>query len=199
MCQMCELSFVGFAEPQPQMLASYVEALQQGWSPHSEADVSQQQLAAIAADADRFLAGLADVQPAGQTRTLDDGLIVPVLPQRIRWIWDGAFCGTINLRWQPGSNDLPDWFLGHIGYTVVPWKRNHGYAQRALRHMLSEAREVGLSQVELSTPVANVISQRVITANGGILLRTLAHPRFDAAIQRHVYGIDLSAPVRTRR
>jgi predicted acetyltransferase len=135
---------------------------------------------------------LADNQPPGQTRRLDDGRVVPLLPQRIRWIWDGDFCGQINLRWQPGTTDLPEWVLGHIGYAVVPWKRNRDYAQRALRHMLSEAREVGLTHVDLSTPETNAASQRVINVNGGALIETITSALYDPSIRRQRYRIALT-------
>ncbi len=192
MCRMCDLSFVGFAMPQAQMLQSYIEALMAGWSPHTEVDISQQQLAAIDADPAAFLEKLADNQPPGQTRRLDDGRIVPVLPQRVRWIWDGDFCGQINLRWQPGTNALPEWVLGHIGYAVVPWKRDRDYAQRALRHMLGEAREVGLTHVDLSTPETNLASQRVIAINGGVLIDTSLSPLFGPTIRRQFHRIALA-------
>ena len=194
MCSRCDLTFVGLAMPQLPMLASYADALRQGWSPHTERDVSQAQLAEIIADPQAFLAGLADEQPPGRTRVLPYGRVVPILPQRVRWIWDGEFCGAINLRWAPGlttgSTDLPDYVLGHIGYGIVPWKRGHGLAKRALRHMLVEAREVGLPHVDISTAEDNIASQRVILANGGILQETFVNPQFGDT-RRHLYRIAL--------
>ncbi len=44
----------------------------------------------------------------------------------------------IGLRWQRGSEALPPYCLGHIGYAVVPWKQGRGYATRALREVLGE-------------------------------------------------------------
>jgi predicted acetyltransferase len=41
-------------------------------------------------------------------------------------MWDGEFCGSIGLRWLPGTEELPPHCLGHIGYAVVPWKRRLG-------------------------------------------------------------------------
>ena len=190
MCSLCDLTFVGLAMPQLPMLASYADALRQGWSPNTLRDVSQEQLSAIAEDPQAFLAMLDDNQPPGRTALLGDSRVVAQLPCRIRWIWDGAFCGAINLRWVAGTSDLPDYVSGHIGYAIVPWKRGHGLAKRALRHMLIEAREVGLAHVDLSTNADNVASQRVIAASGGELIDTLADPLPGGALKQ-LYRIKL--------
>lgn len=74
----------------------------------------------------------------------------------------------INLRWQRGTCELPPHVLGHIGYSVVPWKQRRGYATQALALMLREARREGLAEVIVTTDPDNVASQRVIEANGGV-------------------------------
>ena len=56
------------------------------------------------------------------------------------------------------------------GYSVVPWKQRRGYATRALGLLVAEARERGLPHVEITTSPANVGSQKVILANGGVLV-----------------------------
>jgi predicted acetyltransferase len=189
MCAACDMTFVGFAVPQLPMLASYVDALQQGWSPNTLRDVSAEQLALVAQDPQAFLATLADEQPP-RTRTLDDGRVVPMLPMRTRWIWDGTFCGAINVRWQPGTEDLPDYVSGHVGYTIVPWKRGHGLAKRALRHMLTEAREVGLKHIDITTNETNIASQKVVLANGGTFIDAFVNAEYGPE-QRHLYRIIL--------
>ena len=85
-------------------------------------------------------------------------------------MWDGEFCGSIGFRWQPGTAELPSHVLGHIGYSVAPWKRQRGYATEALRQILDDAAVEGLPFVVLTTDVDNVASQRVIEANGGVLV-----------------------------
>jgi predicted acetyltransferase len=171
MCQMCDLTFFGLAEPQLPMLASYASALEQGWSPRSSVDVSAEQLATLRKDPQTFLA---ELNRQDGTFELETGEVVPKLPNRVRWMWDGEFCGTITLRWQAGTSILPPYVHGHIGYSVVPWKRGHGLAKRALRLILREAREVGLDRVEVTTEPENTPSQKVILANGGRFLNQFA-------------------------
>ena len=86
-------------EPALLYLPGYTAALERGWSPNNLHDVSAEQLAAIRADAASFIASL--LSQAGTVK-LPDGSEIPKLPSRIRWLWDGEFCGQIGLRWQPG-------------------------------------------------------------------------------------------------
>jgi len=85
-------------------------------------------------------------------------------------MWDGEFCGSIGLRWQPGTDALLEYCLGHVGYAVVPWKQNRGYATQALREILLEAKAEGLRHLEICADPANAVSRRVIEANGGVLV-----------------------------
>ena len=162
--------------PERQYLGGYLDALRRGWSPNTERDVSAELVAEIEADPDAFLERADDRNPAGRTVVLSDGTVVPRLPGFARWMWDGELCGSINLRWQDGTAELPPHCLGHIGYAVVPWKRRRGYATEALRQMLPLAREVGLPYVEITTNPGNTVSQRVIEANGGVLVERFAQP-----------------------
>jgi predicted acetyltransferase len=164
--------------PSRDYLPSYVEALQRGWSPDNvrgEA-AARAELNRIAADADEFLASLVDREARGDPIPLPDGTTVPRLPGYCRWMWDGEFCGRIGLRWQPGTEALPPHCLGHIGYTVVPWKQRRGYATRALGEMLRDASALGLRYVEITTDPDNIASQRVIEANGGVLVEEFVKP-----------------------
>ena len=164
--------------PAREYLASYVAALERGWSPDNVRGpaAADDELRRIAADADAFLASLVDREASGDPIVLLDGSSVPRLPGYRRWMWDGEFCGSIGLRWQPGTEALPPHCLGHIGYAVVPWKQRRGYATRALREMLDSARTEGLRYVEIVTDHDNVPSQRVIEANGGVLVEEFVKP-----------------------
>jgi predicted acetyltransferase len=158
--------------PSIRYLPSYVEALGRGWSPDNlrgEA-AAREELERIERDPDAFLASIVDREARGAPIVMPDGTTVPRLPGYARWIWDGEFCGSVGFRWQPGTEALPPTCLGHIGYTVVPWKRRLGYATRAVALMLPEVAKEGLRYVEVTTTPENVASQRVIESNGGVLI-----------------------------
>ena len=155
-------------KPSLQHLPEYAAALARGYSPSEvRPEAAAEQLAKIQEDPAKFVADLDDPKALGGPIPLPDGTMVPRLPGFWRWLWDGEFCGSIQLRWQPGKSELPPTCLSHIGYSVAPWKRNRGYATRALGLLLIEAREQALAYVELTTDPANIASQKVITANGG--------------------------------
>lgn len=166
-------SEVALVEPTLDGLKAYGEALARGWSPDSERDASAERLTALLLDPEAFLRDITGREP---TIRLDDGQVVPRLPTRAFWIWDGSFCGTINLRFQPGSEELPSWVSGHVGYTVVPWKRRRGYATRALALILPVAAAHGMRRVLITCDTDNDASRRVIEANGGIFAGTTPHP-----------------------
>ena len=129
------------------------------------------ELERIESDPAAFLESLDDPVGRGVVR-MADGSTAQRLPGFVRWMWDGDIAGSIGLRWQPGTAELPPTCLGHIGYSVVPWKRRRGYGTAALALILPEARRIGLPYVEVVTDADNVASQRVITANGGLLVET---------------------------
>lgn len=157
--------------PAAQYLSGYVHALKQGWSPDNlRPQASAEELAQIAQNPARFLSEQVDCEAKGPPVILPDGRTVPRLPGYSLWMWDEEFCGSISFRWQPGTTELPPYCLGHIGYSVVPWKRGRGYATRALQLLLPEARREGLTYVELTTDADNIASRKVIESNGGELL-----------------------------
>src|SRR5690349_17749612 len=103
--------------PTTEHLASYISALERGWSADTErgAEAAQEDLARIQSDAPAFLASMEDREAKGPPVSLPDGTTVPRIPGFVRWLWVGEFCGSIGLRWQPGTTDLPSHCLGHIG------------------------------------------------------------------------------------
>jgi predicted acetyltransferase len=175
---MADLSEMRLVWPAHEHLPSYIAALERGWSPDNvrgEA-AAREELTRIAMDADAFLSSMVDRDGIGSRITLLDGTRVPRIPGYRRWMWDGEFCGSIGLRWQRGTEALPPYCLGHIGYAVVPWKRQRGYATQALREVLRDAAAEGLRYVELTTEPDNLVSQRVIETNGGVFVEEFTAP-----------------------
>lgn len=164
--------------PSRERLPEYVRALGLGWSPDNTAgaETAKRELAEIEESAEGFIERQVDREAKGPPIVLPDGSKVPRLPGYRLWIWDGEFCGVIGLRWKPGTTALPPYTLGHIGYSIVPWKRRRGYATRALALMLPLAKQEGLEYVEITTDLENVPSQKVILANGGVLVEQFVKP-----------------------
>jgi predicted acetyltransferase len=164
--------------PTLERLPHYTDALRRGWSPDSMRGrvAADEALAAIENDAAAFIARQTDPEAKGLPVTLPDGSNVARIPGRHFWIWDGAFCGGLGLRWQNGTAALPAHVLGHVGYSVVPWKQHRGCATAALRAVLPYARALGLAYIEITTDPDNLASQKVISANGGVLIESFTKP-----------------------
>lgn len=165
--------------PAVEFLEGYRESLRRGWSSETATEddaAAAGELAEIDADPAAFVAALNDPLRGGKPVTLSDGSQMPRLPGLVRWMWDGEYSGEINLRWRPGTTDLPPHCLGHIAYAVVPWKRRLSYATSALEQMLVIARDEGLPFVDIVTDDDNIASQNVARANGGLLEEEFVTP-----------------------
>lgn len=164
--------------PNETHLASYTEALKRAISLGTiKTERAEAKLAEVAADPKSFLEKQEDPEALGGDIKLPDGTYVPRIPSKTRFIWDGEICGTINFRWQEGTTELPEYYLGHIGFEVFSWKRNMGYATKALSKIFPEVIELGMPFVELVTNIENPSSQKVIAKNGGVLFERFVQPQ----------------------
>ena len=179
--------------PAREHLPSYVAALEAGWSFDNlrGPKAAQEALARIEKDSDEFLRLQVDREAKGPPITMPDGTTVPRLPGYVLWMWDGEFCGLIGFRWQPGTTALPPYTLGHIGYSVVPWKRRRGYAKRALALMLERIRGENLAHVDITCDLDNVASQRTILANGGVLVERFTPPAMCGPAEKLRYRVTI--------
>lgn len=204
-------------------LPAYLDALERGW--HAEDQTTQgpaiDEWLAIHADPERFLAAHDNDRGRGTPIALADGTVIeqpalrggmgasqrpgtpmPRLPSIRRWIWDGEFCGVVGFRWQRGTERLPAHVLGHIGYAVVPWKRQAGCATWGLRSMLLEAQWRHLAYVEISTSPHNLASRRVIERNAGVVVDAFVTPRAlgaEPALRYRVALVPASGRLEQRR
>ena len=164
--------------PSELYLASYAAALKREWSPNNERGLaaSAEELEQIESNPKLFVESLDDREGKGPPVKMPDGSVVPKLPGFRRWMWDGEFAGTIGFRWQRGTTELPRYCLGHIGYSVVPWRQRRGYATAALLSILEEARLMDMPFVEITTDPENFPSQKVIIAASGKLYERFNKP-----------------------
>lgn len=185
---------VQLVRPGREHLASYVAALERGWSADNVRGevATREELGAIAKDADGFLARLYDPEAKGGPLRALDGTLMERLPGYRRWIWDGEFAGSIGFRWPKAGGDLPPHILGHIGYAVPPWKAGRGYASFALGEVLKDARSRGLAFVELTTDPDNPASQQVIRKNGGRLVERFVKPALYGSGESLRWRIDIA-------
>ncbi len=168
---------IELVRPASEHLASYRDALERDWSPNTtDPHAGRRELERLDADPGAFLAEQDDRDATGEPIRLPDGTLVPRLPGFRRWVWDGGFAGIVNVRWRPGTVELPPHVLGHVGYSIVPWRQRRGYATAALRLFLPELRELALPYVELTTDADNLASQKAISSNGGVVVERFDKP-----------------------
>lgn len=84
---------------------------------------------------------------------------------------DNTLVGFLDLRHY--LNDYLLHFGGHIGYSVIPQYRRHGYATAMLSAAIEQARHMGIDRLLLTCHKTNTASEKTILANGGVLENTV--------------------------
>jgi predicted acetyltransferase len=179
-------------KPSVEISQSYFDALTKGFKDKSRGITTTiNDIPTIKSNFEVFIKSFDDLDASAQIITLPNGNEVERLPSITRWIWDEGFAGSISLRWQKGTTDLPYYCLGHIGYEVVEWKRNKGLATFALKSMCETAQSMKMPFVEVVTDIENKKSQRVIEKSNGRLIETFTKPKHLAQTLSNRYRIYL--------
>ena len=155
-------------------LDAYADALRRGWSPDNVrlAEAAREELEWIAEDRAAFVAMLEDREAKRGPITLPDGSQVPRLPGYRRWMWDGEFCGSIGFRWQPGTSALPPYVPGPYRLQRRAVEAAAAATPRGRWRCCCRKRARRASTMSSSTTDPdNLPSQKVITANGGALVK----------------------------
>jgi predicted acetyltransferase len=154
-------------------MASFVDAIREGYSRDSLRPETPHTIAAIAEAPDWFLRQLHDPPT---TIVLPDGTLGPRVPETHLWyIEDDRFLGAVSVR--HSLTPMLEQWGGHIGYAVRPSARGRGHASAMLAGMLEHVRaHLPLERVMLTANAKNTASIRVIEKNGGILRDEVPHP-----------------------
>jgi len=179
--------------PNVEQLPGYVDAVRRGFMSYRVLFGSTENLLEMA---DENPQGVIDVLRDRSTNGLlyhSDGTTSPRIPALFRWMWDGEFAGTIDLRWQPdGTGELPEYIPGHVGYGTVEWKRGRGYATQALAQLLPLAAAEGLTSIDLVTNVDNAASQHIVETNGGVIVAEFTQSEGHGGGAAYLWRISLS-------
>lgn len=60
---------------------------------------------------------------------------------------------------------------GHIGYAVRKSERGQGYGNKILELLIEECKALGIDKIQIAANNDNILSNKVILKNGGILFR----------------------------
>ncbi|WP_334162288.1 GNAT family N-acetyltransferase [Phenylobacterium sp.] len=172
--------------PDLRWMASYVEAMREGYSRDNLRVETPETIAAIAAEPEAFVRQL--LAPP-TTIVLPDGSLGERVPETHFWAVEGdRFLGSISVRHR--LNPVLEKWGGHIGYAVRPSERRRGVAGAMLAEALAWCREtLPLDRVMLTVAEDNPGSQRVIEKNGGVLEDTIPHLWVEGALGRRYWII----------
>ncbi|NLM00404.1 MAG: GNAT family N-acetyltransferase [Treponema sp.] len=94
---------------------------------------------------------------------------------------DKRIIGVIDLR-----HTLNDYLkdFGNCGYSVRPSERKKGYATEMLHQLIGVAKEIGMTELQISVEKTNIGSIKVIEKNGGVYERSFTYENELADIYR---------------
>jgi predicted acetyltransferase len=168
-------------------MASFVDAMREGYSRDTLRPETPETIAAVAADPAWFL-GQLNNPPTSVV--LPDGTLGPRGPETVLWYVEGErFLGSVSAR--HSLTRLLELWGGHVGYAVRPSAQGRGCASAMLAGMLEHVRKhLPLDRVMLTVNTKNPASIRIIEKNGGVLCDTVPHPWIEGDEGRR-YWIEL--------
>jgi predicted acetyltransferase len=154
-------------------MASFVDALREGYSRDTLRPETPETIAQIAREPAWFLR-LLNNPPAHVV--LPDGTLGPRVVETQLWYVEGdEFLGSISVR--HSLTPMLEQWGGHIGYAVRPSAWGQGHASAMLAGMLDHVRaNLPLERVTLTVSLKNPASIRVVEKNGGVLRDEVANP-----------------------
>jgi predicted acetyltransferase len=167
--------------PRPDLGASFIAALEDGFCFGDGKTKTALEIAAIEAG---LVPYLALINAQGGTITLPNGEEAERVPFSQLWLTDGsAFLGVFSIRYR-----LSPWLRfrgGHIGYAIAAKQRGRGLAKAGLKLMLAHARAAGIGRALLTCADTNHASATVIERNGGALEAVLPDPQSEGLFRRY--------------
>lgn len=128
------------------------------------------------------------IHHARGSRTGNRRVSMGIVPYTEYWLMnDDQYLGTIQIRHQPSGRH--ENLKSHIYYHIIPSQRGKGYGTKILQLGLKKARELGLSEVLLTTDLTNIKSRRIIENCGGILLKEVSVPDAERSMLQYRIGL----------
>lgn len=100
------------------------------------------------------------------------------------WLIDGdRYIGKIQIRHKP-SGRVPE-AASHIYYEIRPGDRGKGYGNKLLKLGLMKAKEIGLSELIITSEKNNLPSIKIIEKNGGNFLEEIILPNTSVSLLKY--------------
>jgi predicted acetyltransferase len=151
-------------KPDLEYKASYIEALREAIKESSFPEHYEAQIQ----DIEQYIVHMEKV---AQGEDLTSG---EVKRSEFWLIDDKRYIGKIFIRHKPsGRTSL---IASHIYYEIRPSERGKGYGVEILKQGLSQAKNLGLSEIIITCSKDNIPSKLIIERNGGIFMEEISIP-----------------------
>lgn len=111
-----------------------------------------------------------------------------LVPETTYWlVEDNEYIGRLSVRHK--LNRSLQKKGGHIGYDIRPSKRRNGYGMLILKLGLKKAKVIGFSRVLITCLSDNIVSQKIIKANGGVFKSEVCTKKGEPTTYR--YWVDI--------